>query len=596
MLVRETIDRGRGFLPFQAIPVSLVSDQQTSMIRYVLAQGKTPVRVQRIHHDNPVVLLGQFIRALRETSRVISGPPIHEVSVLIIVPPLIIEPMRHLVADHHAYRAIVHRIIRLGVEERGLQDSGGETDLVGGRVIISVYGLRCHIPARLIHRFARVGQLIPHIENVRATHVRPIRITLDLQSAIIAPCIRITDLDRKRGQFLPRFRLGGIAHPWQAIDALAQGDAQIAYQCQHLLLGGGGEILRHVHLANRLSQSGVYRVQRAFPAGLLLLLAGKGLPIELEPGLHEIIAQVRSGGVQQIERQIIFLLIHGDIFQELVQPLVKIDLLRVQLAQAIQPHRLEIDIPIDRRADFLKLLVGHLVVVLPGIPQVLAAIRHLGDSRLDLHHALHRGVGLLRTGARQREQPVDIRLISVAEPHGSLVFQQIIIPVAHTNTRLVQLHDIHRAILLVRPDEQGEEGRHPLFMQGGYRLRYIRLGRDREDRVQLVLDRRLALVIQARAIQAHRVQGAYLLGHTTRLVRRGAQLIDQYSQSLLIIIAQLVERTETRVFRGQWIVLDPSTTSVLVKIRARGHRRIQVRQIDSANGYLFFFLRSIATR
>ena len=38
-----------------------------------------------------------------------------------------------------------------------MQDTGGETDFVGGRVIVSVDGLRSHQPFVLIHRLAGLG-------------------------------------------------------------------------------------------------------------------------------------------------------------------------------------------------------------------------------------------------------------------------------------------------------------------------------------------------------------------------------------------------------------------------------------------------------
>jgi hypothetical protein len=42
--------------------------------------------------------------------------------------------MGHLVADDRADRAVVDRVVRRAVEERRLQDPGGEDDLVQERI------------------------------------------------------------------------------------------------------------------------------------------------------------------------------------------------------------------------------------------------------------------------------------------------------------------------------------------------------------------------------------------------------------------------------------------------------------------------------
>ena len=230
LLIREAIDRGRSLFALQAIQISLVSDQQTSVVGDILTQRKTSVGMKRIYYDNLVILINQFISTLLETNSILGSPPIDQITILIVVTSLIIESMRHLMADYHTDSAIVHRIVGIRIKEWRLKDRGRETDLIRSRIVISVHGLRIHMPTRLIDRLIHVRQLIGHIEDVRTANIRPIRIVLDLQATIITPFVRITYFHRKSGQFLLRFRLSRIAHPFQAVDPLAQSSLQIPHQ------------------------------------------------------------------------------------------------------------------------------------------------------------------------------------------------------------------------------------------------------------------------------------------------------------------------------------------------------------------------------
>ena len=224
MLIREAIDRGRSLFALQAIQISLVSDQQTSVVGDILTQRKTSVGMKRIYYDNLIILINQFISTLLETNSILGSPPIDQITILII------ESMRHLMADYHADSAIVHRVVGIRIKEWRLKDRSRETDLIRSRIVISVHGLRIHMPTRLIDRLIHVRQLIDHIKDVRTANIRPIRIVLDLQTTIITPFVRITNFHRKSGQFLLRFRLSRIAHPFQAVDPLAQSGLQIPHQ------------------------------------------------------------------------------------------------------------------------------------------------------------------------------------------------------------------------------------------------------------------------------------------------------------------------------------------------------------------------------
>src|SRR5204863_129565 len=55
--------------------------------------------------------------------------------------------------------------VGVGVEERPLEDAGGEADLVGARVVVGVDGLRQHEPLVTVHRGADLVQLPVVLES-----------------------------------------------------------------------------------------------------------------------------------------------------------------------------------------------------------------------------------------------------------------------------------------------------------------------------------------------------------------------------------------------------------------------------------------------
>jgi hypothetical protein len=62
-----------------------------------------------------------------EREPVLLGPPVAQVAVAVALAPLVVEPVADLVADHGADRAVVDRVVRRQVEERGLEDRRGNT-------------------------------------------------------------------------------------------------------------------------------------------------------------------------------------------------------------------------------------------------------------------------------------------------------------------------------------------------------------------------------------------------------------------------------------------------------------------------------------
>ena len=70
------------------------------------------------------VLIDDLLRARLKLFCVFVRPPFVQVAVGVILSPLVVVAVRDFVADDHADRAVVDRVVHLRVEERRLQDAG----------------------------------------------------------------------------------------------------------------------------------------------------------------------------------------------------------------------------------------------------------------------------------------------------------------------------------------------------------------------------------------------------------------------------------------------------------------------------------------
>src|SRR4051812_27945905 len=143
-------------------------DRETAEVADVLADGQGAVDVLpgKGARLEPVVLLDQHLRLLLEGGLVVRRPPVLEVAGAVVLRALVVEPVPDLVTDHGADAAVVLGHLRVGAEERLLQDRGGEADLVHARAVVGVDGLREHQPLVAVDRRADLGQLAAVLERV----------------------------------------------------------------------------------------------------------------------------------------------------------------------------------------------------------------------------------------------------------------------------------------------------------------------------------------------------------------------------------------------------------------------------------------------
>ncbi len=130
--------------------------------------------------------------------------------------------MADLVPDDRPDRAVVHRSVGVGIEERRLQDRCGKHDLVVLRVVVGVDLLRRHLPLGAIDRHVQARDLIIPVPQARAPHVADEVVAAHLQTGVVLPFVRIADLGHERGELLVRLGLRLRRHPVQMVDAVTE--------------------------------------------------------------------------------------------------------------------------------------------------------------------------------------------------------------------------------------------------------------------------------------------------------------------------------------------------------------------------------------
>src|SRR5207237_10110478 len=150
---------GRARLAGERLLERRVGDLEAAQVGDVLAQGEAAVYVGgAVHHGVGVELGRDAARAVLKALRVVRGPPVAQVALGGELAALVVDAVGHLVADHGAHAAVVHGVVGGGVEERRLENPGGEGDVVERRAVRRVHGGGGHAPLGLVHRLGDAGQ------------------------------------------------------------------------------------------------------------------------------------------------------------------------------------------------------------------------------------------------------------------------------------------------------------------------------------------------------------------------------------------------------------------------------------------------------
>src|SRR5690349_18914594 len=127
LIAGEAVDDLRGLAAKRRM-VGVERDEDAAEVSDVLAHRRASVDVQaRELRERVGLVLGPELGRLRlELRRVLGRPPVPKTPAAIGLPPLIVEAVADLVTDDAADPAVVHGWVRIGIEERRLEDGGWE--------------------------------------------------------------------------------------------------------------------------------------------------------------------------------------------------------------------------------------------------------------------------------------------------------------------------------------------------------------------------------------------------------------------------------------------------------------------------------------
>ena len=289
LIAGQAIDHRRLFA-FQAELVSGVGHGQAAEVADVFAHRQLAVHALALQRTIRRVLRAQRLGARIETGAVFVGPPVALDAGVVRFRALIVEAVAHLVADHAADRAVVHRRVRIHVEKGWLQDACRKHDFVERCVVIGVDRLRGHEPFVAIGLGAEPAVLVLNEIASHRLHIGDQIARDDLHAAVIAPLPGVANFGQERAQFFVGLGFGRFAHPVQFFDVLTQRGAQVFDQRVHCRFGFRLEMAGHVHPADRIAQSAgaAHCSDAALPQFALRFLALQNGAGECERGLFDL--------------------------------------------------------------------------------------------------------------------------------------------------------------------------------------------------------------------------------------------------------------------------------------------------------------------
>ena len=386
--------------------------------------------------------------------------------------------------------------------------AAGKRDLVGGRVVVRVDGLRRHQPLALVDRAAGARHVALVLELRGAQQVADEVVAAHGERAVVAPLVGITDLHGDLRQFLLGLGARGRAHPFEPVDRSVERLEQVADQLEHAALGLGAEMRLDEHAADELAHVVVHGVHRAAPARQRFGHAVQRLLVELEFEVGELRRQRRRVVVEQLELEIHAPVGHRHGLHQLADALDERRLADVELLHR-RAHAFEERQPVEARRQLLVFGQRHRVVGLHRIAVLHLGPLVVGDARLERRDARGRRSRIALAGARQHL--LDVLGELRAELRVLLVGSQVVVAVGHGEPVLVQRADVDRRILVVGRREPGERLRNADALRVADVARHVARRGDRVDARQFVLERREPEAFDARGVHVGEIEVADLL-------------------------------------------------------------------------------------
>ena len=439
LVARKAVDQ-RGLLAVERDTIRAVRLREPAQVTDVLAHRELAVDVHVVDRVDRVVLCTETRGAGIKRLRIVARPPIAEVAFAVGLAALVVEAVPDLVADHRADAAVIHGVVSVHVEERRLEDGRGKHDLVVRRVVVRVHRLRGHAPAGAVHRLAEAADGVLVLERARAHRVADEVIAANDDLRVITWLVGVSDLHREVRELFLGSRLGGRAHPLQAVYADRVCVAEILHQCIHPHLGLRAEEALDVQLAGGVAKYALGARDRALPARSHLLLAAQRPLAEVEPRLHERGGQFVGIRVEELGREVLAPRGCGRPAHDGVHRAHVIRLAHDHVRRLRELRGREVGVPVVRGRKRRELRHGHLVVrqiAVAALHPVPLLAREPGLEREDALCGPC-GIGLLRECEHFR-QVGDIRR---ARGHSLGVVAQVVVAVRHAEPGLVDLDDV----------------------------------------------------------------------------------------------------------------------------------------------------------
>ena len=523
-----------------------------------------------------VVLRPQLLGLGQELLVRLLGPPVADPAGLVVLAALIVEAVPHLVADDRADAAVVHRRIRGRIEERRLQDRGGEGDLVHRRAVLGVHGLRVHPPLGAIDRPAEARDAPSPVELAAAADVLEERRLVHREGGVVAPFRRVADAGLERGQLLLRFGARLVVHPGERLQALAHGGPQVGDERIHRRLVPGREVPGDVELAQALADQAVEQRDAALPAFALHLDAAEDLAVEGEAGVVERLREVIAGIVGEMEGQVLLPGRHRLGVEERRAALDRGHFAHDDARDGAQAARLERRLPVHRRNRRGQAGAVHRIVRRLHVAALLARPMGLGQLRLERDH--RRGAVRRRRIAEQLEDARDVGPVGGAVAVELLAGRQVVVADRHAQARLADGDHVARRIGRIGVDPEPERRRE---LGAPHQPDQVGLGRRRVDCREVGAQRLETARLDARLVHPRRVEVGDLLADRAGWSRCPSELIDQRADVRLGLVAQRVEHAEARLVRRDDGRREPFAVHVAEEVVPRLHRRVHLGGVDA---------------
>ena len=401
------------------------------------------------------VLIDDLLRARLKLFCVFVSPPFVQVAVGVVLSPLVVVAVRDFVADDHADRAVVDRIVHLRVEEGRLQDARWEDNFIQRRVEVSVDRLRRHVPLGAINRLANTRELAARLKLRGALGVAPVVVAPDPDRRVIAELVRVANLLREAVELRERFGARGIGHPIEFLEAIAKNRFQVRDQFAHARAGGWRKIFFDVKPAERLADGTVNDVRGALPARFGLRRAAQNGLIESKILVLGRAVQKRRGAAQQVPAQINLPVRQRAFFDQLLLGLQKFRLPDDEMTGFVEPARAEIRFPRQRRGELLQFRDRKFMVVGDGIAQVRTRFAGLREGCFQVENRGRMSSGLTRGLSKHSQHGRDVRVVRLAL-FGERVFE-VVIAVRQAEAALRDAKGVNRTVFRIGFDPRVEK-------------------------------------------------------------------------------------------------------------------------------------------